>query len=107
MAFINADNGLLQKRTNIIMKTSKSPGKNGKSDPRQMIVKAVAAEKQAEIARKEARLAKAKYKEARKAFKQAKRAAKQARKKARDAAKTYQPETKPARSSKGVKAKPL
>jgi len=68
----------------------KSTKTNDKSDARQLIVRAVNAEKEAAAARKQARLAKIRYKQARKAFKQAKKAAKQARKEAKIAANTFQ-----------------
>lgn len=72
------------------MKATKSTKSNDKADARQLIVRAVNAEKEAAAARKQARLAKIRYKQARKAFKQAKKAAKQARKEAKIAANTFQ-----------------
>jgi hypothetical protein len=71
------------------MNAAQSNHNNGKTYARQLIARAVEAEKEADAARKLARLAKAKHRAARKAFKKAKERAKQARKDAKVAARLF------------------
>jgi len=71
------------------MKAAQSNANNGKTYARQLIARAVDAEKEADAARKLARIAKAKHRAARKAFKKAKERAKQARKDAKVAARLF------------------